>query len=397
MGVRRFPPESMSAPSARFSTSTPLARISVPSGLAWPGALIGVSEGGSGDGSCGLWGSERVGRRGALERLGRIGRGLLGGAAVGLGLQGMPARGMDWTLLQYGGRDYLPLRQIGLFYRLGPLERTERQFSLRIGQAAMRGESDSQEFFISHLKFILSYPIREVSGELCMSRMDLVKVVDPVLRPSKIVSPGRVDTIVLDAGHGGSDGGAGGILGKEKDYTWDVVARARLLFLNAGYHVHLTRVRDEFVSLEERSRFANQFERALFLSVHFNASGKGTGVETFTLAPRGVPSMASDGPAVSDLVECPGNARDAENMALATATHASLVAHSRLADRGIKRARFFVIRETVLPSVLLEGGFMTNPEDMRRIATAEYRQGLAQGMVEAVRNYRRALTPEPAG
>ncbi|MEI8287679.1 MAG: N-acetylmuramoyl-L-alanine amidase, partial [Actinomycetes bacterium] len=63
-------------------------------------------------------------------------------------------------------------------------------------------------------------------------------------------------------------------------------------------------------------------------------------------------------------------------------------------DRGIKRARFFVIRETVLPSVLLEGGFISNPDEVRRIATPEYRQALASGILDAVQNYRRALTPK---
>ena len=299
-----------------------------------------------------------------------------------------------WTLFQYGGRDYLPLRQIGAFYKLGPLERSLNQFSLRIGRTSLRGQSDSQDFFISHLKFILSYPIREIFDELCMSRMDLVKLIEPVLRPSKIAAASRVETIVLDPGHGGSDSGACGRLGNEKDFTLDVALRAQTSFLRAGYRVQMTWTRDEFVSLDERARFANRFESALFISIHFNSSGAGTGVETFTLAPRGVPSMAADGPLVTDLVACPGNVRDAENMALATATHASMLAHSQLPDRGIKRARFFVIRETVLPSVLLEGGFISNPEDIRRIATPQYRQALATGILEAVQNYRRALTPE---
>ena len=299
-----------------------------------------------------------------------------------------------WTLLHHGGRDYLPLREIGAFYKMGTLERSHGQFRIPLGNTALRGTSDSQEFFISHLKFILSYPIRELEGELCMSRMDLVKLVDPVLRPGKIIAPKRVDTIVLDPGHGGSDAGAGGRTGEEKVWTLDVALRAREQFLGAGYQVHMTRVRDEFVSLEDRVRLANQFDRALLISVHFNSSGKGSGVETYTLAPRGVPSMAADGPLVTDLVECPGNARDAENMALATAMHAAVVARSKLPDRGIKRARFLVIREALVPSVLVEGGFLSNPEEFRQIASPRYRQEMALGMVEAVRNYRRAVTPD---
>jgi N-acetylmuramoyl-L-alanine amidase len=101
--------------------------------------------------------------------------------------------------------------------------------------------------------------------------------------------------------------------------------------------------------------------------------------------------MMSDGPAVSDFNECKGNARDAENIALATATHAALVVKTRMFDRGLKRARFVVIRDINIPGVLIEGGFQTNPYDARMIATAGYRQLLAQAILQAVDNYRRAV------
>jgi N-acetylmuramoyl-L-alanine amidase len=107
---------------------------------------------------------------------------------------------------------------------------------------------------------------------------------------------------------------------------------------------------------------------ALFIAFHFNSGGDGAnGIETYTLAPRGVPSMAADGPMLSDLRANPGNVCDAENMALACATHASLISHARLYDRGIKRARFVVIRDITIPGVLIEGGFLSNPEDARLI------------------------------
>jgi N-acetylmuramoyl-L-alanine amidase len=133
--------------------------------------------------------------------------------------------------------------------------------------------------------------------------MDLVKVIEPVLRPSRIKGAEAVDTIVLDAGHGGHDNGAASLYGYEKTFTLDVVNRARLMFLQAGFKVYMTRSTDTFIPLEERVRFANQFPNALFISVHFNSGGAGTGLETYTLAPRGVPSMMADGPRVSDLQE----------------------------------------------------------------------------------------------
>jgi N-acetylmuramoyl-L-alanine amidase len=101
--------------------------------------------------------------------------------------------------------------------------------------------------------------------------------------------------------------------------------------------------------------------------------------------------MMADGPRVSDLAECHGNACDAQNMALATAMHASLVARSRMYDRGIKRARFVVIRDIKIPGVLIEGGFMSNGWDAKWIATPAYRQQMATCIVQAISNYRRAV------
>ena len=241
------------------------------------------------------------------------------------------------------------------------------------------------------MKFILSFPVQELERALCISRVDLVKLVEPVLRPSKIQGAELVDTVVLDPGHGGGDNGASGPAGFEKIHTLDVCIRAAQLLWSAGYKVVMTRTADEFVPLEMRAKVANRHPRSLFISVHFNSGENGTGVETYALSPRGVPSMASDGTRVSEIALYPGNARDAENSALATATHAALVASCKLSDRGVKRARFLVIREATVPGVLVEAGFLSNPEDSRWIASPWYRQQVAGAILQGVKNYRRAV------
>ena len=300
-----------------------------------------------------------------------------------------------WTPIKHSGRDYLPLEQVGVFYRLGGVQRNGHGFALGASggvlQGVLRGQVESKEFWISRVKFILSYPVLELDRALCISRVDLVKLVEPVLRPSKIEGAELVDTVVLDPGHGGSDCGASGPAGLEKTHTLDVCLRAAQLLWRAGYKVVMTRTADEFVPLEARAKVANRLPRSLFVSVHFNSGGNGTGVETYALSPRGVPSMASDGTRVSEIAIYPGNLRDAENSALATATHAALVDSCGLTDRGVKRARFLVIRETVVPGVLVEAGFLSNPEDSRRIASPWYRQQVAGAILQGVRNYRRAV------
>jgi N-acetylmuramoyl-L-alanine amidase len=301
----------------------------------------------------------------------------------------------DWAVHQVGGRDYLDMDNIADFYGLKEVKRTEKEVTVSSGVRSLRATMNSAEFYINNLKFILSYPAVEHGGKICISRMDLVKLIEPVMRPSKIKNAQPIDTVVLDAGHGGHDNGAMSQWGGEKTFALDTVQRARALLQAAGYKVVLTRSDDTFIPLDDRVRIANKYRRAIFVSVHFNAGGYGTGVETYTLAPSGVPSMMADGPSISDFVECAGHAHDAENIALATATHAALVVKTRMFDRGLKRARFVVIRDLTIPGVLIEGGFQSNPYDAKFIATPIYRQTLAQAIFSAVENYKRAVGNQP--
>jgi len=302
----------------------------------------------------------------------------------------------DWTLVKYEGRDHVTLDNVAQFYGLGGVTRVKNDLNIGTYGRSLRGAVGSNELYINNLKFILSYPIADHNGQPIVSRMDLTKVIEPVLRPSRIKGAERVDTIILDPGHGGHDNGATCIWGNEKNFALDVAKRAKSILEEHGFKVYLTRSADYFVPLEERVRFANRFSNALFIAIHFNSGGPAaSGLETYTLAPRGVPSMMADGPRISDLDPCPGNARDSENMALATATHASLVSHSLLYDRGIKRARFVVIRDITIPGVLIEGGFVSNPSDSRKIATTQYRQNMAFCIAAAAQNYRNAVGMQP--
>ena len=310
-------------------------------------------------------------------------------------LLGMPAFGLnDWTLLKHEGRDYVSLENVARFYQIGAVQHAGNRYTMSGGARILRGQIGSAEFYINGLKFNLSYPLADFGGRAIISRMDLTKLLEPVLRPSRIPSAGKIDTVILDPGHGGHDNGATSVYGSEKNFALDVALRARDMLRTMGYKVYMTRSKDVFIPLEERARFAGRFQNALFIAIHFNSSGNAaTGVETYTLAPRGVPSMASDGPALSDFVPCPGNTRDAENIALACATHASLVHSSGMYDRGIKHARFVVIRDVTVPGVLIEGGFLSNAMDAGRIATSAYRQQMAASILQAVQNYRNAVGP----
>jgi N-acetylmuramoyl-L-alanine amidase len=298
----------------------------------------------------------------------------------------------DWTLIKHDGRDYVPVDDVAKFYSFTKVDFSNDTVNLAGATLRMQGQANARELYLNGLKFILSFPIIKVDDRLLLSRMDLSKLVEPVLRPAKI-SGAPVRTVVLDAGHGGFDQGARGLLGNEKDFALDVVLRARDLLLKAGYNVRLTRSADVFVPLEDRAAFANRQSNSIFVSVHFNSGARedAAGIETYSLAPRGVPSTNDAVGSLADFQECLGNLRDAENIALATAMHAGLITKLGANDRGIKRARFIVLRDINIPGVLMEGGFLSNTQDRVRIATPIYRQILAQAIVQGVASYNRAL------
>jgi len=302
------------------------------------------------------------------------------------------ALAFEWTLVKQDGRDYVPIEDVAKFYSFTQANYSDDSIKLEGATLRMVGGVNSRELYLNGLKFILSFPIIKVDNQILMSRMDLSKLVEPVLRPTKIPAK-PVRTVVLDAGHGGFDQGAQSILGNEKDFALDVVQRTRDLLLRAGFNVRLTRSGDVFIPLEDRAAFANRQSNSVFVSVHFNAGARegAGGLETYSLAPRGVPSTNSLNLTLSDLQPCIGNLRDPENIALATAMHAALMTRVGGSDRGIKRARFIVLRDCGIPGVLIEGGFLTNPQDRIRIATPIYRQLLAQAILQGILSYNRAL------
>jgi N-acetylmuramoyl-L-alanine amidase len=298
-----------------------------------------------------------------------------------------------WNVVMHGGRRHVPIGDVANFYKLSQTVSGNSAFELTGPDRVIKGKAGQRDVLINGVKYVLCFPLVSRSGTVYVSAMDVTKIIEPVLRPGKIKNAAEVKTVILDPGHGGHDSGATGPLGKESRFALDVALRARALLQQNGYQVRMTRTTDVFIPLEERSRFANKHPNAVFVSVHFNKSKTtgGTGIETYALAPRGVPSMDEDNLSYSDFKLNPGNARDGENIALAAAMHSAMVKNLRVTDRGIKRARFHVIRTIKIPGVLLEGGFMNNPQDSRLIASGEYRQRIAQSIVEAVQNYRRAV------
>src|SRR5579862_2482088 len=111
------------------------------------------------------------------------------------------AQAGEWTVIKYAGRDYLTLENVAKFYDLGEVHRSGKEVTMASGPRSLRGTLGSGDFYINNLKFNLSYPVEEVNGQMLISRMDLTKVIEPVLRPSRIKGAELVDTVILDPGH----------------------------------------------------------------------------------------------------------------------------------------------------------------------------------------------------
>ncbi|HVF71988.1 MAG TPA: N-acetylmuramoyl-L-alanine amidase [Chthoniobacterales bacterium] len=305
----------------------------------------------------------------------------------------------DWTVLRPNNRPYVTFANVAQFYQFPEYTRVSRTVSLRSERRTIRAQAGTSELSINGVRFFTHFPLLNSNNEDLISVMDVSKIIEPVLRPSRIQKSEKVETIVLDPGHGGSDNGASSSWGSEKNFNLDVALAARRELIRAGYRVEMTRATDTAVSLEERVSIANRFSRAVFVSIHFNSSAGGVGVESYALAPEGVTSNMSSDHHVSaaDVARHAGNAQDERNIALTASIHASVLTRLAAFDRGVRHARFHVLRDVKIPAVLVEGGFLSNPSEGQRIATSSYRQRLGTAIAQGVQNYNAAVNYRTQG
>jgi N-acetylmuramoyl-L-alanine amidase len=308
-------------------------------------------------------------------------------------LIGSVAFATDWSVIRQRDRPYVTFANVAQFYQFPEYTRVSRTVSLRSERRVIRAQAGTSEFSINGVRFFANFPLVSSGEDDLISVMDVSKIIEPVLRPSRIRNAEKIETVVLDPGHGGTDQGASSSWGTEKGFTLDVALAARTQLIRAGYRVEMTRVNDVGVSLQDRVNFANRFSHAVFVSIHFNSSSGGAGVESYTLAPEGVPSNASSEHHVSavDLGRHAGNALDDKNIALTASIHAAVLSKLSVFDRGVRHARFHVLRDVKLPAVLLEGGFISDPAEGQRIATAQYRHQLGLAIAQGIQNYNAAV------
>lgn len=232
------------------------------------------------------------------------------------------------------------------------------------------------------------------------------------------VNGGRV--VVIDPGHGGEDYGAVGVGGVyEKDVALQIALELeRILAADPGTSVYLTRRRDEFVPLIERTNLVNSVNATLFVSVHANASLTRTasGIETYyldntgnqaskKLAERENESLRMEGGTsgndlsfmLSDLIQ---NAKLDDSIRLANQVHQALVRRVAsttpgVRDLGVRSAPFWVLVGAHVPCILVEVAFVDHPVEGKRLILKSYRQSIAEGLAAGIRGYLDGVPVQP--
>jgi N-acetylmuramoyl-L-alanine amidase len=211
--------------------------------------------------------------------------------------------------------------------------------------------------------------------------------------PRTSAAPKPFAVVVLDPGHGGRDSGAtcGGVL--EKDLTLDVSRRIERLLDAEGVATLMTRLGDTYVSLADRAALANRVRNSIFVSIHFNEDNQpvATGVETYYAAHQITAGsfLASWLPFLwRPLSDSP----NPESQNLAGFIQEALVARTRAVDRGTQARQFFVITNVTAPAVLIEGGFLTNKEDISKLGSEDYRDQMAAAVADGILRYSEAAS-----
>ena len=226
--------------------------------------------------------------------------------------------------------------------------------------------------------------------------------------------PAGIRTVVIDPGHGGVDLGAQGATGLlEKEVALQIARKLRVTLANSlGLQVFLTRDKDDDISLDERTAIANNYKADLFVSIHANASRAraANGSEVYFLSYQASDEESrrvaqSEGLAAAPATPAGSGADLAlilwdmaqaehleESSLLATRLQEELAAVTGSQGRGVKQAPFVVLIGATMPSVLAEVSFISNPEEEKRLKTPEYRQQIAESLLQGIKSYAETLS-----
>jgi len=290
------------------------------------------------------------------------------------------------------GQEYVPLDSVASAYGLGAVKEDGKEFTASGGGHSVALLAGSRQCLIDGIRHWLSFPAVARGDSVILAKLDVSRILAPAFNPDAVKGLRPVNVVVLDAGHGGYDHGASSSYGFEKDFALDVARRVRKNLEKAGVDVVMTRDSDVFIPLESRPARARKLNNSIFVSIHFNSGDENraaNGLEIFCIPPLGAPPTGQT-PGARDRIREPGHALESNDIVLAETLYNTISGQMTSSfDRGVKRARFAVLREATVPAVLIEGGFLTNSAESARIASAAWRDAYAQAIASGILAYKR--------
>ncbi|MFH1476222.1 MAG: N-acetylmuramoyl-L-alanine amidase [Verrucomicrobiota bacterium] len=264
-------------------------------------------------------------------------------------------------------------------------------------------EGNTRKVEFNNILIWLNAPVTRHWGAWTIRNIDVDKTILPLINPLGTLKSEGGQLVLLDPGHGGQDPGAIDLRRglEEKRITLELAQRVRTILQKYNIDARLTRGGDQTIELDQRCLMANRLRADLFVSIHMNAAANAnsSGIETHILPPAGCPITASAFVGSRDRVAFPGNRHDGANLVLGYYLQRSMIKYTCLEDRGVRRSRFYVIRNVDCPAALVECGFISSRNDRIKIMTTAYRNNVARGIAEGIVTYlnmvKRARTLNP--
>ncbi len=291
--------------------------------------------------------------------------------------------------VSYAGKRYVALKDLARMYGLPLTKQGKKTLLIRGQYTSLQFMTNGRKATLNGCKIWLHAPVTKVRGNWSISDADAKCVVDPLVRPSAYLGARKTRTVVLDPGHGGKDPGTIGKSGaQEKILVLDIARRVRAHLAAAGVRVVMTRNKDRFWTLKDRPYLASRGGGDVFVSIHINSAGSRTaqGVETYVTPVENYPPT-SDARLNRKYPAKINNRFNHSNSVLGSQIHRALIGITRATDRGLKHARFVVLRNSSMPAALVECGFISNLKEEKKLTSPSYRETLAQGIAQGILNY----------
>ncbi len=282
--------------------------------------------------------------------------------------------------------------------------------SLKRGNLEAKALMGSAVVVIGGQRVTLSESLKRQKGTIIVPADFKDKIINRLASlPEVLLVRKKIFKIVVDAGHGGKDPGTLGRSGvKEKKIVLDIARRLKKNLEKQGFKVIMTREKDEFLSLEKRTEIASRSKADLFVSIHANSSPMRTaqGIEVFSFRDSGLKDrqeeqwqrnhqmmfhqlsmIRNDLPLERIIEDMLYRYKRYESQNLASYIVSGASQATKAQNRGIKVSDFFVLRNTLVPAILIEVGFLSNSKEENLLKTVSYRQKIADGIAESIEKY----------